>query len=190
MISHLGALGQGWDAGRVASTIDVPGSANHSRTMTTAITCLWYDFQAEEAADFYTSLIPDAHLGAVTRYPEGSPGELAGKALTVEFEIAGQRFVGLNGGPEFPFTEAVSIQLLCDSQDEVDRYWDALTTDGGAESVCGWLKDRWGLSWQIVPTRLTELLKDPDPAVAGRVNAAMMQMRKIDVPTLEAAAAG
>jgi predicted 3-demethylubiquinone-9 3-methyltransferase (glyoxalase superfamily) len=149
---------------------------------------LWFDAEAEEAATFYASLFPDSHVGSVSRYTEAGPGP-AGTAMTVEFELAGQAFTGLNGGPEFPFTEAVSFQVSCADQAEVDRLWDALT-EGGTESQCGWLKDRYGLSWQLVPTRLPELLGDPDPARAQRAMQAMLGMKKLDVAALEAAADG
>jgi predicted 3-demethylubiquinone-9 3-methyltransferase (glyoxalase superfamily) len=147
---------------------------------------LWFDTEAEEAAAFYTSLFEGSRVGAVSRYGEGSPGE-PGRVMTVEFELAGQTYVALNGGPEFPFTEAVSLQVSCEDQAEVDRLWDALT-EGGAESQCGWLKDRYGLSWQIVPTRLHELLGDPDPGRSQRAMQAMLGMKKLDVAALEAAA--
>lgn len=149
---------------------------------------LWFDNDAEEAIDFYTALFPDAKVGAIARYPEGMP--LAGTLMNAEFELAGQKFLALNGGPHFTFTEAVSFFVSVETQEEVDRYWDSLTSNGGEESQCGWLKDRWGLSWQIVPAALMQLLSDPDPAVAGRVMQAMLTMRKIVIADLEAAAAG
>ena len=149
---------------------------------------LWYDSEAEEAATLYTSLFPNSRILDVVRYGSTGPGA-AGTVMTVRFELDGLPFVGLNGGPAHPFTEAVSFVVDCSTQEEVDRYWDALT-DGGEESVCGWLRDRFGLSWQIVPSRLLELLTDPDPETAQRVMAAMLQMRKIDVAALEAAAEG
>jgi predicted 3-demethylubiquinone-9 3-methyltransferase (glyoxalase superfamily) len=146
---------------------------------------LWFDTQAEEAAQFYVTVFPHARVVSTTRYPEGGPRP-AGMVLTVEFELDGQRFVGINGGPQFTFDEAVSFQISCEDQDEVDYYWEKLT-DGGEESQCGWLKDRYGLSWQIMPVRLTELLNDPDEAAAQRVMAAMLQMTKIDIAELERA---
>ncbi|WP_371493815.1 VOC family protein [Kitasatospora sp. NBC_00374] len=146
-------------------------------------TFLWFDDQAEEAARFYTSLFPDSRIVEVKRYGEAGPGE-AGSVMTVAFELAGQRYVALNGGPLFPFTEAISLQVNCGDQAEVDRLWAALT-EGGQESDCGWLKDRYGLSWQITPRRLMELLGDPDPVRAERVMRAMLQMRKIDIQALE-----
>ena len=147
---------------------------------------LWFDTQAEEAAAFYTSIFPNSRVGAVARYTEAGPGP-AGSVMTVEFELNGQRFVGINGGPQFPFTEAVSFQITCDSQDEIDDYW-ARLTDGGEEGPCGWCKDRFGLSWQIVPKRLYELLEDSDQARSRAAIEAMMRMRKIVVAELEAAA--
>ena len=156
--------------------------------MSKITTCLWFDGQAEAAASFYASLFPNSKVGKVTRFPEGTPGQ-PGTVMTVEFELDGVQFVGLNGGPEFKFTEAVSFQIDCKDQAEVDRYWNALLADGGEESVCGWLKDRFGLSWQVVPSVLPKLMGDPDRAKANRVTAAMMQMKKLDVAQLEAAAA-
>ncbi len=148
---------------------------------------LWFDTEAEEAAAFYVSLFDDARVLETSRYGDGGP-KPAGTAMTVSFELFGRSFVALNAGPEFPFTEAVSLMVSCESQEEVDRLWTALTADGGEESQCGWCKDRFGLSWQIVPTRLGELLGDPDPGRASRAMAAMMQMSKIDVAGLERAA--
>ncbi|MFD0532192.1 VOC family protein [Kitasatospora arboriphila] len=147
-------------------------------------TFLWFDHQAEEAAQFYTSLFPDSRIVGVQRYGEAGPGA-AGSVMTVSFELAGQRYLALNGGPIFPFTEAISLQVNCDDQAEVDRLWDALTAGGGQESDCGWLKDRYGLSWQITPLRLTELLADPDPDRSQRAMRAMLQMQKIDIQALE-----
>ncbi|MFZ2177982.1 MAG: VOC family protein [Rhodococcus sp. (in: high G+C Gram-positive bacteria)] len=149
---------------------------------------LWFDMNAEDAAKFYTSVFPNSRIVSTTYYTEGTPVP-AGTVMTVEFELDGQVFYGLNGSPDFPFTEAVSFQIDCASQDEVDHYWNALT-EGGEESRCGWLKDRFGLSWQVVPRRLNELLSDSDPEVAQRVTDVLMKMHKIDVPTLEAAAHG
>ncbi|MEW1910970.1 VOC family protein [Kitasatospora sp. NPDC085895] len=147
-------------------------------------TFLWFDHQAEEAAQFYTSLFPDSRIVDVQRYGEAGPGA-AGSVMTVSFELAGQRYLALNGGPVFPFTEAISLQVNCDDQAEVDRLWDALTAGGGQESDCGWLKDRYGLSWQITPRRLMELLADPDPDRSQRAMRAMLQMQKIDIQALE-----
>lgn len=151
--------------------------------------CIWFDGRIEEAAQFYVSLVPGSQLGAVSRYPDDSafPGPDPGAALTVDFTLAGVPYQLLNGGPQFPLTEAFSIVLIVDGQDEVDRVWDALTADGGQESMCGWCKDRFGLSWQVVPRRFMDLMAGPS---AGAVSGALMQMRKIDIAELEAAAAG
>jgi predicted 3-demethylubiquinone-9 3-methyltransferase (glyoxalase superfamily) len=153
------------------------------------VPCLWFDTQAEEAANFYVSVFPDSKVTRVDYYGDAGPRP-AGSVITAEFELDGKPFVALNGGPEFTFDEAVSLQVLCKDQAEVDHYWSALTADGGEESQCGWLKDRFGFSWQIVPTRLTELLRDPDPGRSGRAMQAMLRMRKIVIADLEAAAAG
>ena len=150
---------------------------------------LWFDGQAEEAARFYVALLPDSRIERVTRSPADTPSGPAGMVLTVEFTLAGTRFMGLNGGPQFPFTEAVSFQIACRDQAEVDQLWTALC-DGGSEHQCGWLKDRWGLSWQVVPTRLHELLGDPDPDRAGRAMQAMLGMKKLDIAALERAVDG
>lgn len=156
--------------------------------MRTITTCLWFDGDAEAAAELYTGLLPGSRIaGTPTRYPEGSPQ--AGAVMTVPFELMGRPFVGLNGGPKFSFTEAISFQVPCADQEEVDRYWAALT-EGGAEQPCGWCKDRFGISWQIIPTRLTELLASSKPGVAERVGGALMGMKKVDIAALEAAAAG
>ena len=152
------------------------------------ITNLWFDTEAEEAAAFYTSLFKDSRIVNVAHYTEAGPGP-AGSVMTVEFELAGQRFVGINGGPQFPFTEAVSLQIDCADQDEVDYFWERLT-DGGEESQCGWLKDRYGLSWQVVPAGMEEVFNDPDPERAKRAMQAMLGMRKLDVAALRAAAEG
>jgi len=150
--------------------------------------CLWFDTQAEDAANFYTSIFKNSRIIEVSRYGEAGP-KPAGTVLTVVFELDGQRITALNGGPEFRFDEAVSFQVDCVDQAEVDYFWERLT-DGGEESMCGWLKDRFGFSWQIVPRRMMELLGDPDPDRAQRAMAAMLQMRKLDVSELERAAAG
>jgi len=147
---------------------------------------LWFDTQAEEAASFYVSLFDDAEITNVARYPEGTP-DLGGMAMTVNFQLEGQEYTALNGGPQFSFTEAISFVVHCKDQDEVDRFWSQLT-EGGEESQCGWLKDRFGLSWQIVPDRLGELLGDPDPARSQAAMQAMLQMSKIEIKTLEDAA--
>ncbi|MGZ4353429.1 MAG: VOC family protein [Gaiellaceae bacterium] len=147
---------------------------------------LWFDTQAEEAATLYTSIFPDSRIVEVSRYGSAGPGP-EGAVMTVSFELDGQRFVALNGGPEHTFSEAISFQIDCASQEEVDRYWGALT-EGGEEGPCGWLKDRFGVSWQVVPTRLMELLLDPDAEKSQRVMAAMMKMGKIEIEELERAA--
>ncbi|HKI96813.1 MAG TPA: VOC family protein [Gemmatimonadales bacterium] len=150
---------------------------------------LWYERGAEEAAAFYVSLFPNSHVDHVTRSATETPSGPAGSVLTVEFTLAGHKFIALNGGVDFPFTEAVSFQIGCEDQEEVDRLWAALT-EGGTESQCGWLKDRWGLSWQVVPKRLPQLLGDPDPARARRATEALLTMKKIVVADLERAADG
>ena len=152
-------------------------------------TCLWFDGDAEEAARFYTSIVPDSVMGDIGRAPLDYPAGKAGDVLTVEFVLGGTAFVGLNGGPNHPFNDAVSFQIACADQAEVDRLWAALG-EGGEYIACSWLKDRWGLRWQIVPTRLTELMKDPDADRARRVMEAMMGMVKIDVAAIERAAVG
>jgi predicted 3-demethylubiquinone-9 3-methyltransferase (glyoxalase superfamily) len=149
---------------------------------------LWFDDQAEEAAQLYTSVFDDAKILKVTQYGEPGPGK-PGSAMTVEFELEGQRFIGLNGGPNYSFTEAVSFQVSCETQEEVDRFWSQLS-EGGEEGPCGWLKDRFGLSWQIVPTALPRLLTDPDREKADRAMQAMLQMKKIEIAELERAAEG
>src|SRR5437660_7921886 len=140
--------------------------------------CLWFDGQAELAAGYYVSLLPDSRIDRVIRSPADTPSGPAGMVLAVEFTLAGNRFHGLNGGPQFKFTEAVSFQIACQDQAEVDRLWSALS-DGGSRGRCGWLKDRWGLSWQIVPARLHQLLADPDPDRARRATEAMLKMDKL-----------
>jgi predicted 3-demethylubiquinone-9 3-methyltransferase (glyoxalase superfamily) len=151
--------------------------------------CLWFDGQAEEAAAFYTSLFPDGHVDKVWRSPAETPSGPAGMVLTVDFTLMGERFQGLNGGPDFRFNEAVSFVIECEDQAEVDRLWEALAADGGEPGPCGWIKDRFGLSWQIVPRRLNELMDDPDPDRARRAMEAMLKMGKIEVDELERAAA-
>lgn len=152
--------------------------------------CLWFDRQAEDAAKFYCAIFPNSRIGTVARYPAGFPGDRAGEVMTVEFDLDGKPFTGLNGGPDFKFSEAVSFQIDVQDQAELDRYWNALLADGGTESVCGWLKDRFGLSWQVVPVQLGKLMASPDREAAGRVAAAMTQMVKLDIAKLEAAAKG
>lgn len=149
---------------------------------------LWYNDQAEEAAELYTSLFKNSSIGKISRYPPGIPGQ-EGKVMTVEFKLDGQDFIAMNGGPHYSFTPAVSMFIKCENQAEVDRLWDALT-DGGTEDRCGWLKDKFGLSWQVVPDGLQELLQDKDPGRAQRAVTAMMQMQKLDIGVLEEAAAG
>ena len=151
--------------------------------------CLWFNDQAEEAATFYVSLFPDSRILETSRFGEGSPGE-PGKVMVVTFHLAGQEFMALNGGPEFNFTEAVSFFVSCETQADVDRYWNALIAAGGQESQCAWLKDRFGLSWQIVPDALGRYLGDPDAQKAQRVMQAMLQMSKIDIAALDRAYAG
>jgi predicted 3-demethylubiquinone-9 3-methyltransferase (glyoxalase superfamily) len=150
--------------------------------------CLWFDTQGEEAATFYTSIFPNSKIVDVARYGDAGPRP-AGTVMTVLFELDGQRFLALNGGPEFTFSEAVSFQVDCATQEEVDHYWDSLS-DGGEEGPCGWLKDRFGLSWQIVPSALPRLLSDPDREKSQRVMAAMLGMKKIEIDELERAAEG
>ena len=149
---------------------------------------LWFDTQAEEAANFYTSIFKNSKITNVARYGGAGPGT-EGSVMTVSFELEGQAFTALNGGPEFNFTEAVSFFVNCKDQQEVDELWQKLT-EGGEEGPCGWLKDKYGLSWQIVPVALMEMMSDPDPEKAKRVTEAMFQMKKIDVPTLERAYEG
>jgi len=149
---------------------------------------LWFDTEAEEAAGFYTSVFENSRIVCVTHYTEAGPRP-AGMVMTVEFELDGQRFVGINGGPEFKFDEAVSFQITCETQDEVDYYWERLS-EGGKESQCGWLKDRYGLSWQVVPTGMEEVFADPDPARAQRAMQAMLGMGKLDIAALRSAADG
>ena len=149
---------------------------------------LWFDTQAEQAAEFYVSVFPGSRVLRVARYPEGAPGP-AGTVMTVEFELFGQPFVGINGGPQFPFTEAVSFQVPCADQAEVDHYWEVLS-EGGETGPCGWLKDRFGLSWQVVPEGMDEVFAGPDPARAQRAMQAMLQMGKLDVEALRRAADG
>jgi predicted 3-demethylubiquinone-9 3-methyltransferase (glyoxalase superfamily) len=146
---------------------------------------LWFDDNAEEAMNFYVEVFGDAKVGEVTRYGEGGPGP-AGSVMSATFELRGQQFMALNGGPEFAFTEAISFFVACETQEEVDDLWEQLTA-GGEESQCGWLKDRYGLSWQIIPNALPELLNDPDRVKSQRVMQAMLQMGKIDIAGLQRA---
>ena len=149
---------------------------------------LWFDTQAEEAAKFYVSIFKNSRIVTTTRYGEAGPGP-KGSVMTVVFELEGQEFIALNGGPQFKFTEAISFSVDCKSQDEVDRFWNRLS-DGGEEGPCGWLKDQYGLSWQINPTVLGEMLNDPDPVKSKRVMEAMLEMKKIDIEGLKKAYQG
>jgi predicted 3-demethylubiquinone-9 3-methyltransferase (glyoxalase superfamily) len=154
---------------------------------------LWFDNQAEEAAKFYTSVFKNSKIGRILRYDEAAAqaaGGSVGSVLTVEFEIADQKFTALNGGPEFQFNESISFVVNCDSQKEVDDLWEKLTADGGKESQCGWLKDKFGVSWQITPTVLIDMLHDKDPKKSGPVMKSMLQMQKIDIKTLKKAYMG
>ena len=154
------------------------------------VPCLWFDGRAEEAANFYAATFPDSRVEAVNRAPGDYPSGKAGDVLTVEFTVLGMPFLGLNGGPEFKFDEAVSFQVYTEDQAETDRYWNAIVDNDGEASVCSWCKDKFGLSWQIVPRRLMELIADPDTAKAKRAFDAMMTMAKIDIAAIEAAATG
>ena len=149
---------------------------------------LWFDTEAEEAAAFYVSVFKNSRVLLKTHYPEGAP-RAAGMVMTVEFELDGQRFVGINGGPEFTFDEAVSLQISCADQDEIDHYWDRLS-EGGSEGPCGWVKDKYGLSWQVVPEGMEDLFTDPDPKRAERAMQAMLGMSKLDIAALKSAADG
>ena len=151
--------------------------------------CLWFNTEAEEAANLYVSLFDDSKIVEVSRYGEGGPMP-AGTALMVEFQLAGQQFQALNGGPQFHFSEAISLSVSCETQQEVDHLWNSLTANGGEESQCGWLKDRYGLSWQIVPERLGQLMSSPDADAVQRTMEAMLQMQKLDIRALERAHAG
>ena len=151
---------------------------------------LWFDGTAEEAARFHTALFPDSRIDKVVRSAADNPSTKAGDVITVEYTVAGSPFVGLNGGPDFRFNEAVSFVVTCEDQAEVERYWDALVEGGGEHSVCGWLKDRFGLSWQVVPRELNEMLESPDRDGARRAMEAMLQMKKLDVAALREAFEG
>jgi 2-polyprenyl-6-hydroxyphenyl methylase/3-demethylubiquinone-9 3-methyltransferase len=158
--------------------------------MTRIAPCLWYDGQAEEAATFYASVFPNSSVDAVNRSPADYPSGKAGNVLTVEFTVLGMKFLGLNGGPQFKFDEAVSFQVYTETQEETDRYWNAIVDNGGQPSACGWCKDRFGLSWQITPRVLMEMMTSTDRSAAKRAMEAMMTMGKIDIATLERAYAG
>jgi predicted 3-demethylubiquinone-9 3-methyltransferase (glyoxalase superfamily) len=149
---------------------------------------LWFDTEAEDAANFYTSVFKNSRIVSVAHYTEGAPRP-AGTVMTVEWELDGQRFIGINGGPQFKFDEAISLQISCQDQEEVDYFWEKLT-DGGEEGPCGWLKDRFGLSWQVVPKGMGELFTDPDPERSGRAMQAMLKMKKLDIGELRRAADG
>ncbi len=152
--------------------------------------CLWFDGQAEEAAKFYASIFPNSRVDKVVRSAADNPSMSEGEVLTVEYTLDGAQFIGLNGGPEFKFTEAISFDIDCKDQAEVDRYWDALVQGGGEHSVCGWLKDRFGVSWQVVPRQLNEMLESPDRDAARRAMEAMLKMEKLDVEQLREAFEG
>ncbi|WP_287902561.1 VOC family protein [Arthrobacter sp.] len=157
--------------------------------MSSITNCLWFDGQAEEAAEFYVSVFPDSSVTAVSRYGEGAPFP-AGTALTVEFQLSGTPYQGLNGGPHYTFNEAISFSISCADQAEVDYYWDKLTADGGSEGQCGWLKDKFGVSWQVVPEALGSIMSRDDAAGVGRAMQAFMGMQKFDIAALEAAYRG
>lgn len=150
---------------------------------------LWFDSQAEEAVEFYLSVFKDGKIHTITRYPEDGPGE-AGTVMTIAFELKGQQFVAMNGGPGMPFTNAVSLVVNCDSQEEIDYFWEKLAADGGEPNVCGWLKDKYGLPWQIMPGQIWDWLCGEDPAKVKRVTSAVWQMEKMDLAVLERAASG
>lgn len=154
--------------------------------MTAVTPFLWFQDGAEEAIAFYTALVPDSRLVSISRYPDGVPG-MSGKVMHATFRLGGRDYFAMDAGTQSPFTEAISLHVSCADQDDVDRYWAALS-EGGEEQPCGWLKDRWGLSWQIIPDRLMQLIRDPDPGRAHRSVQAMLQMHKIDIAVVEAAA--
>jgi predicted 3-demethylubiquinone-9 3-methyltransferase (glyoxalase superfamily) len=170
-----------------ATTARHIGAEPHPLPMQKITPCLQFENQAEEAAKFYVTLLPNSRIDHVLRSPVDYPGGKAGNVLTVEFTLAGQSYLGLNGGPGNKFNDAVSFQIYCEDQAEVDRLWGAIRNNGGEELACSWIRDRWGLAWQIVPIRLMQLLKDPDPDRARRAMTAMMGMVKIDIAALERA---
>jgi predicted 3-demethylubiquinone-9 3-methyltransferase (glyoxalase superfamily) len=152
------------------------------------VTCLWFDTQGEEAANFYTSIFPNSKISRIARYTEAGPGP-AGSVMAVNFELNGQKFFALNGGTQYTFTPAISFQIFCADQNEVDYYWGRLS-EGGQEVACGWVTDKFGLSWQVIPSALMDMISDPDPEKAGRVTAAMMKMVRLDIAALKEAYAG
>jgi predicted 3-demethylubiquinone-9 3-methyltransferase (glyoxalase superfamily) len=155
--------------------------------------CLWFDTQAEEAAHFYISIFPNSKIKTISRYSKAGQEfhrKEPGSVMTVAFELDSREFTGLNGGPLFQFSEAISFQVMCDTQQEVDHFWEKLSADGGQQGQCGWLKDKFGVSWQIVPTALPKILGDPDPAKSQRAMTALMQMKKLDIDVLKKAAEG
>ncbi|MDQ2965795.1 MAG: VOC family protein [Chloroflexota bacterium] len=158
--------------------------------MTKIAPCLWFDGQAEEAAKLYTSLLPDSRIDKVNRSPADTPSGPEGSVLTVDFTLAGQHFIGLNGGPDFKFNEAISFSIDCEDQAEIDRYWDALIAGGGEPSQCGWLKDRFGVSWQVIPKQLPQLIGGPDREGAKRAMEALLDMTKLDLAKLREAYEG
>lgn len=158
--------------------------------MTKITPCLWFDGTADEAANFYAATFPDSHVGAVHRAPGDYPAGQQGTALTVQFTVCGMPFLGLNGGPGHPHSDAISFQLHTDTQEETDRLWEAVIGNGGTESMCGWCKDKWGVSWQIIPRALGTALSSPDKAASKRAFEAMMTMTKIDIATIEATLKG
>ena len=174
----------------MAATNPAPGGNTRTEPRKQKITTfLWFDNNAEEAAKFYTSVFKNSRIIKTAPYPEGAPGQ-KGTVMVVDFELDGQSFTALNGGPHFKFTEAISLLVHCNTQEEIDYYWEKLTADGGQESQCGWLKDKYGLSWQIAPDALLKVWSEGDPAKAQRVMQAMMPMKKLIIKDLEAAAAG
>jgi predicted 3-demethylubiquinone-9 3-methyltransferase (glyoxalase superfamily) len=158
------------------------------------VPCLWFDNQAEEAARYYTGIFKNSKIGTISRYTEAGHdvhGGTPGSVMVVEFELNGQKFTALNGGPQFKFNEAISLQIMCRTQEEVDHYWNKLTQGGDPKAQqCGWLKDKYGLSWQVVPTVLIEMMSDPDKEKSGRAMEAMLQMKKLDIAALEQAFEG
>jgi predicted 3-demethylubiquinone-9 3-methyltransferase (glyoxalase superfamily) len=173
-------------AAQAVRTDDRTDWTEGDRTMPKITPCLWFDTQGEQAAEFYTSIFPNSKILDISRYGSAGPRP-EGTVMTVSFVLDGQEYLALNGGPEFTFSEAISFQIHCGSQEEVDEYWSKLT-DGGEEAPCGWLKDRFGLSWQIVPTTVITLLSDPDPGRSQRAMAAVLQMKKIDIAEVQRAA--